>query len=60
MAVFVEADSGDVPRYAFVVDERVRVGRIDFVHADVLVAGRRQQLVVRRDFQRVHLLCGPL
>lgn len=60
LALAVEGDAGDVARVALKRQQRARVGRLDVVELDGLVAGGGEVALVGRDAQAVDLRVGVL
>lgn len=55
LALAVEGDAGDVARVALERQQRVRVCRLDVEQLHRVVARRREEPLIRRDTQPVHL-----
>lgn len=54
----VERNAGDVGRVAFKGEHGVRVRGLDFVELDRVVARGREEALVRRDAEAIHLRIG--
>jgi hypothetical protein len=60
LALTMECDTGDVAGVALKGEKRIRVGRLDIIQFDSMMAGGGEESLVRRDAEAIDLRVGVL